>query len=87
MNVAIKPQINIDIMEKEFKVIYKRIGNNIRSKRKELSLTQETLAMKVIPKLDRSKISDMENGKEDFTFSTLLRICAALNVNVEDIVK
>lgn len=74
-------------MDKDFKIVYKRIGANIRTKRKELKLTQEALAMKVVPKLDRSKISDMENGKEDFTFSTLLRICVALNIHVEDIIK
>lgn len=73
--------------EKKFKEIYKRVGVNIRMYRKKKNLTQQQLAELIIPILDRSKISDMENGKEDFQFSTLLRICSALQVEVKDVVK
>jgi len=73
--------------EKKFKGIYKQVGVNIKRYRKKRSLTQQQLAELIIPKLDRSKISDMENGKEDFQFSTLLRICSALQIEVKDILK
>ena len=66
--------------------IYKRIGKNIKSCRKKAGLTQQQLADKC-PKLDRSKISDMENGKEDFMFSKLLDIADGLDVDVEKLTK
>lgn len=73
--------------ENKFKYIYKKVGENIKALRKMRNLSQKSLALLVEPKMDRSKISDMENGKEDFTFSTLLRLCAALDVKLEDITK
>ncbi|WP_312791672.1 helix-turn-helix transcriptional regulator [Sphingobacterium sp.] len=66
--------------------IYKAIGTNLKRRRLELDLTQEKLADK-IPKMDRSKISDMENGKEDFVFSKLLDLCDALDLTVLDALK
>ena len=66
--------------------IYKRIGRNIKKYRKKTKLTQEQLADKS-EKLDRAKISDMENGKEDFMFSTLLEIANGLNIDVERLTK
>ena len=71
-------------MQENFIEVYKKIGNSIRNKRKEKGLTQQQLADKDV-KLDRSKISDMENGKEDFHFVTLLKICEALDMNIEDV--
>ena len=71
-------------MQNNFKEIYMHIGNSIRDKRKERGLTQQQLADKDV-KLDRSKISDIENGKEDFHFFTLLKICEALNMNIKDV--
>lgn len=69
-------------MEDDFKVTYLEIGALVREKRKELQLTQQQLADKV-NKLDRAKISDIENGKEDFQFSTLIKIFAALNLDIK----
>jgi len=82
--VAIKPQLFL-LMEDNFTYAFQKIGNSIRTMRKELGLSQQELADK-IPKLDRSKISDMENGKEDFVFSTLLKICVALDTTLEKLV-
>lgn len=73
-------------MEKEFSQVYIQIGQKLRDKRLHLKLSQEQLAAK-IPKMDRSKISDMENGKEDYLFSTLLKVCNAMNISVFDILK
>ena len=70
----------------KYEGIYKRIGSNIRKCRKKAKLTQEQLADKST-KLDRAKISDMENGKEDFMFSTLLEIANGLNIDVEKLTK
>ena len=73
-------------MIEKYKSIYKRIGVNIRNARKEIGLTQDQLARKS-SKLDRSKISDMENGKEDFMFSTLLEIAEVLEKDVATLTK
>ncbi|GAA4778479.1 hypothetical protein GCM10023231_01310 [Olivibacter ginsenosidimutans] len=73
-------------MIEKHKGVYKRIGKNIRKQRKEANLTQEQLAEKSA-KLDRAKISDMENGKEDFMFSTLMEIAEGLEVDVELLIK
>lgn len=66
--------------------IFSRIGKNLKKRRKEQGLTQQEVSKK-IPKMDRSKLSDIENGKEDFVFSKLLNICDALNITLEDILK
>lgn len=73
-------------MEEKYLELYSKIGENLKKRRLALKLTQEQLAKK-IPKMDRSKISDMENGKEDFFFSKLLKICDALEFTVEDALK
>ena len=62
--------------------IYKIIGTNLRFFRKKSGLIQQELAEKCA--VDRSKISDMENGKEDFMFSTLLAIADGLNLDVKN---
>lgn len=72
-------------MIEKYKDIYQRIGVNVKKARKERGYTQEQLAKK--KKLDRSKISDIENGKEDFMFSTLLEIAEGLEKDVEVLTK
>ncbi|MBE5320030.1 helix-turn-helix transcriptional regulator [Pedobacter sp. MR2016-19] len=61
--------------------IFKIIGLNVKAYRKKAGLTQQELADKFSG--DRSKISDIEHGKEDFMFSTLLDIAEGLNVDVK----
>ncbi|TDQ79086.1 helix-turn-helix transcriptional regulator [Sphingobacterium yanglingense] len=73
-------------MDQKHAKYYTRVGKNLKKKRLIEGLTQDQLAKK-IPKMDRSKISDMENGKEDFFFSTLLNVCDALNLTLEDATK
>lgn len=69
-------------MNEIFKNISLEIGETLRKERKARSLTQEQLAA-TDDKLDRSKISDIENGKEDFHFSTLVRVFAAMDLEIE----
>lgn len=83
--MAIKPQKKY-FMDDNYKDIYLEIGTLLRKKRKERDLSQQKLADK-IGKFDRAKISDIENGKEDFVFSTLLKIFSALDLEVEIKVK
>lgn len=57
------------------------LGNNIRAKRNRLHMSQEQLA--VIAGLQTHHISNIENGKFDIKFTTLLSILKALNVPFE----
>lgn len=61
--------------------IFKTVGSNVRAYRKKAKLTQQQLADKFSG--DRTKISLIENGKENFMFSTLLDIAEGLNVDVK----
>ncbi|MBD8083868.1 helix-turn-helix transcriptional regulator [Chryseobacterium caseinilyticum] len=71
-------------MDEKFLKTYRDIGVTLRKIRKEKELSQEQLGQKA-GNVDRSKISDIENGKEDFVFSTLLKLCFALEVDVKQI--
>ncbi|GHE28858.1 helix-turn-helix domain-containing protein [Sphingobacterium griseoflavum] len=66
--------------------VYARIGKNVRNRRRALNLTQDQLSKRT-SKIDRAKISDIENAKEDFMFSTLLELAHALEADVEDLTK
>ena len=71
-------------MRKNFDNTLRLLGISLKNRRLEIGLSQQQLAAR-ISKLDRSKISDMENGKEDFLFSTLIKVCDALEVSLEEL--
>lgn len=73
-------------MDDFFSDTYKMIGIALKKRRIEMNLTQKQLS-EMTGKIDRSKISDIENGKEDFLFSTLLKLCKALDISTADILK
>ncbi len=83
--MAIKPHFFFK-MDDKYGEIYARIGKNIKKRRSELKLTQDQLAKRT-SKIDRAKISDIENAKEDFMFSTLLELANALEIDVEELTK
>lgn len=59
------------------------LGNNIRAERNRLHMTQEQLAVKA--NLQTHHISNIENGKYDIKFKTLISILKALNVPFDKI--
>jgi transcriptional regulator with XRE-family HTH domain len=65
--------------------LYELIGKNVRFYRISKKMSQQSLANKC-DKLDRAKISDIENAKEDFMFSTILDICAGLEITINDLI-
>jgi transcriptional regulator with XRE-family HTH domain len=71
-------------MKADHKKYFEIIGNNIKRLRIEKGLSQQKLANNC-DKVDRSKISDIENAKEDFMLSTLLEICLALEIDLIEI--
>ncbi|UOP05693.2 helix-turn-helix domain-containing protein [Conchiformibius kuhniae] len=61
----------------------KLIGNNIRSKRKNLCMNQETLAL--LAEIDRSYVGRIERGEVNLTVDKLYRICVILKCEAADL--
>lgn len=84
--MAILPSEKLNKMINKYSDIYKRVGLNLKRERKKAKLTQEQLAENT-NKIDSAKISDIENAKEDFMFSTLLEIANGLNIDIDRLTK
>lgn len=63
----------------------KSIGQNVTRLRKARKLSQEDLCG--MAEIDRSYLSEIENGHKNFSIKTLLKIACALNVAVDEILK
>lgn len=61
----------------------KRIGINITRVRKEKGMTQEDLCGAT--EMDRSHLSEIENGKMNVTIKSLSKIAEALNVELKNL--
>ena len=66
-------------------MLLKTIGKNIRSFRKKNGMSQIDLAVAV--GIDRSYLSEIENGHRNFTIMLLQNIATALSVSLEDLLK
>ena len=62
-----------------------KIGANIVRLRKGKNLTQEDLCG--IADIDRSFLSEIENGHKNFSIQVLFKLAKALEVNSEDILQ
>lgn len=58
-------------------------GRILQEERKAKKISQEKLAK--LAGLDRTFISLVENGKRSPTFSTILKICSALEIDPSDL--
>ncbi len=56
-----------------------KVGQRIRELRKQLDLSQEALALK--SEVDRTYITDVENGRRNISVEILEKIIAALEVS------
>jgi len=63
--------------------VYENIGRNVKKFRTSLGWTQDELASRC--SVNRAKISRIENARKDYMFSTLLEVCAALGVELHQI--
>ena len=61
----------------------KVIGENIASKRKSLGMTQEDLAG--VTEIDRTYISEIENGHKNTSILNFVKICKALEVKPNEL--
>lgn len=59
-----------------------KVGSRIRELRKELNLSQESLAYKA--EVDRTYVTDVENGRRNISVEILDRIIKALDVSVSE---
>ena len=70
-------------MDKDIDVLYTEIGRLIFEERDKKGLTQAELADKVF--LSRTSITNIEKGKQKILVHVLLRVAAALEVNLESL--
>ena len=68
-----------------FEDIYKRIGFNLLKQRRLKGWTQEQLSER--SGVSRSRISKMENGKENFNIESLLLIAQSLEIDFIELLK
>lgn len=64
------------------KSFYVKFGQHLKKLRKQKGLSQHDLASNC--EVDRAKISQIENGREDFFFETLLEISKGLDVPLKE---
>lgn len=77
---------NFFIKKRYFKnMLLKTIGKNIRHLRKKAGLSQIDLAVAV--GIDRSYLSEIENGHTNMTIMLLQNCATVLNVALEDLFK
>ncbi|HUS02225.1 MAG TPA: helix-turn-helix transcriptional regulator [Chitinophagaceae bacterium] len=62
--------------------IKSKIGQRIKELRKELDLSQEALAYKA--EVDRTYVTDVENGRRNVSVEILERIIKALEVSISE---
>ena len=68
-----------------FEDIYKRIGFNLLKQRRLKGWTQEQLYER--SGVSRSRISKMENGKENFNIESLFLIAQSLEIDFIELLK
>lgn len=78
--------MKLSMINKVLLPFYKGLGKNMKATRLNLGLSQKKIAIRA-NNMDKSKISDMENGKEDFTFKTFLYVCSALEIAPTDLLR
>ena len=61
------------------------LGENIRALRRDLGMSQETLAEKA--ELHPNYIGDIERGEENVSVDALMRIAGALKASLTDVVR
>lgn len=63
----------------------KKMGKAIRERRLSLKMSQEDLSASA--EIDRSYLSEVENGKKNVSFTSLHKICKALDIKASQLLK
>ncbi|WP_298761641.1 helix-turn-helix transcriptional regulator [uncultured Psychroserpens sp.] len=69
-------------MDKADKKYLKKVGKRIASIRKERDLTQEEVCTEL--EMDKPYLSSIENGRQNPTLLTLLKLAEAMDVEVKN---
>jgi len=69
-------------MDKTDKKYLKKVGERIASIRKEKDLTQEEVCTEL--EMDKPYLSSIENGRQNPTLLTLLKLAEAMGVEVKE---
>ncbi len=59
-----------------------KVGQRIKELRKELELSQEALALKA--EVDRTYVTDVENGRRNISVEILERLINALEISISE---
>lgn len=62
---------------------YKKLGNRIRERRKELRFTQEQLAENI--EMSVAFVGHIERGTRKLSVDTLCKLCDALNMRTDEV--
>jgi len=80
-------QSEIRKLQKRLKAIQsqrlKNLGKNIKKRRKELSISQDELA--IFANISRTQITNAEAGRSSLSMNSLLFICDALETTPNDL--
>jgi|GEM_PF-275526 len=71
-------------MEKQREEKLKKFGNNLKKLRTDLNLSQDDVVLNS-DKLVKATVSDIENGKRNFAYSTLLDLAKGLGKEPKDL--
>jgi transcriptional regulator with XRE-family HTH domain len=72
-------------MEKQKEENLKKFGLHVKKLRKDLNLSQDEVVLNS-DKLIKATISDIENGKRNLSFTTLLDLAKGLGLPLKDVV-
>lgn len=65
--------------------ILKKLGNNIKERRAELNISQESLAFNA--GVHRTYLGAVERGEKNVAFINLHKIAKALNISISELTK
>lgn len=71
----------MDVLQDE---ILKRFGEHVKDLRLKSGLTQDDVVLNS-SKITKGTVSDIENGKRNFAFTTLIDLARGLNVSAKDL--
>ncbi|WP_294229702.1 helix-turn-helix transcriptional regulator [uncultured Chryseobacterium sp.] len=71
----------MDALQEE---ILKKFGEHVKKIRLESGLTQDEVVLNS-SKLTKGTVSDIENGKRNFAFTTLIDLAKGLNISPSDL--
>lgn len=71
----------MDALQEE---ILKKFGEHVKKIRLESGLTQDDVVINS-SKITKGTVSDIENGKRNFAFTTLIDLAKGLNVSPKDL--